>query len=208
MSQNKIVFFLQQSWLLLVSAFIFGLLLAATNAAWNPIIQENKVKKLNQLMSSLVTDANSFELAVEGFEITSEKGKILKTDIYKAIDLNGNKKGFAFTAIGSGFADKIELVIAADSNFEKLLGYNVLSSNETPGFGNKIKEMFYRDQFIGAPVGTLRRVKIGNASIIDDEIVAITGATISSDAVIAIFNLYTTAIKKELLQKGLISDGR
>jgi hypothetical protein len=37
--------------------------------------------------------------------------------------------------------------------------------------------------------------------------VAISGATVSSEAVVKIFNTYTGEIKKQLQQKGLIGNG-
>ena len=136
----KIKFFIQQSWLLLLSSFCFGLMIALANSAWSPIIEQNKTDKLNNLMRGLITDANTFETAIDSLEIPIQKGKTDKTNIYKALDKSGKISGFAFVAEGAGFADKIELVIAVDSKCEKFLGYKTLSSNETPGFGDKIKQ--------------------------------------------------------------------
>ena len=200
---NKIKIFMAQSWLLIVSAFIFGLLIALTNAALAPIIAQNEKDKLNDLMSSLVTEADSFELAVDDANIPASKGKILITDIYRGIDKAGQTTGFAFIAEGPGFADKIKLVIAIDSAAEKLLGYKVLSSNETPGFGDKIKEPFFATQFPASPAAILKLSKQGDAKMIDSQIIAITGATVSSDAVVKIFNTYIEPVKKQIKEKGL-----
>ena len=84
----------------------------------------------------------------------------------------------------------------------------MLSSNETPGFGDQIKLDYYRDQFKDAPATKLELVKTGNAERIDSEIVAITGATISSQAVVDILNNYIGQVKKQLSAKGLIGDGK
>ena len=200
--------FIEQSWLLIVSSFVFGLLLAGANAAWMPRIQQNKIDKLNRLMSGLLSGAEKFEVAVAGMEIDLPKGRTAKTDVYKALSADGKCIGWAFVAEGSGFADKIELVVAVDKSFEKLAGYNVLSSNETPGFGDQIKLDYYRDQFKDAPATKLELVKTGNAERIDSEIVAITGATISSQAVVDILNNYIGQVKKQLSAKGLIGDGK
>ena len=43
----KIKHFIQQSWLLIISSFLFGLLIAIANAAWSPRIEQNKIDKLN-----------------------------------------------------------------------------------------------------------------------------------------------------------------
>lgn len=205
---DKIKHFIEQSWLLIVSAFVFGLLIAVTNAAWKPRIEQNEKDKLNRLMTALITDAGSFEVAIDDANIPAAKGKVLQTDIYKALDTEGETVGFAFIAVGAGFADKIKLVIAVDGTFGKFLGFKVLASNETPGFGSKIKESFYSKQFIHAPASVLELSKSGPAEIIDAEIIAITGATVSSNAVIKIFNAYNDKIKEHLKTRGLITNGK
>ncbi len=203
----KIRHFIEQSWLLIVSSFCFGVLIAITNAAWSPKIVQNEKNQLEELQKSLIA-AKSFEAAIEGMEITDEKGRTIKTDIYKGLDANGTTVGFTFIATGAGFADKIWLVIAVDSKCEKFLGYKVLSSNETPGFGDKIKEDYLGNQFKGTPVGKIELIKTGEAGTIDSEIVAISGATVSSEAVVKIFNAYIDKVTEQLRTKGLIGNGR
>ena len=210
MSKDKNIFllFLEQSWLLLVSSFLFGLMIALANSAWSPQIAANEKAKLDTLMKNLITEANSFDVAIEKLKITNEKGTTTEINVYKALDGSGKTIGFAFVAEGSGFADKIKLVIAADSNCQKLLGYQVLYYNETPGFGSKIKDSFFSSQFVGAPAGSFELTRTGNAEIIDSQIVAISGATISSTAVVDIFNTYMNTVKEKLKEKGLISNGQ
>jgi electron transport complex protein RnfG len=208
MFRKIIVNYIEQSWLLIVCSFAFGLLLALTNSAWSGRIEQNKIDKLNGLMSSLITDANKFEIVLEGAQVGLGKGKIVRTNVYKAVTSDGKNAGFCFNAEGAGFADKIELVVAVDAAFEKIMGYNVLASNETPGFGDRIKGDYYRDQFKGAPVGTLVLSKQGSAEKIDSDIIAISGATVSSTAVVGIFNNYLEQIKNQLVQKGIVNSGR
>jgi len=199
--------FIEQSWLLIVCSFIFGLLLAAANAAWMPRIQQNKIDKLDRLMSGLLGGAEEFDLAVTQLEVSLPKDRTAKSDIYKALSADGKCLGWAFIAEGSGFADKIELVIAVNASFEELAGFDVLASNETPGFGDQIKLDYYRNQFRNAPAMKLELSKTGDDKKIDSEIVAITGATVSSQAVVDILNNYIEQVKGQLLTKGLIGDG-
>jgi electron transport complex protein RnfG len=204
---NKLKYFIQQSWLLLIASFLFGLLIAIADAAWSPKIKKNKTEKLSNLMTTLISDAKSFEIAIKDAQIPSSKGPV-KTDIYKALDQQGKCLGFAFIIVGSGFADKIELVVAVDVNCQKLFGYNVLSSNETPGFGDKIKNAGFGDQFKNAPIEKLSLIKIGDPKKIDNEIVAISGATVTSTAVVNMFNKSVIAVKEQLQKKGfIISNG-
>ncbi len=205
---SKIKFFIEQSWLLLVSSFFFGLLIATANSAWSPRIEQNKKDKLANLMKGLITSASHFEPVIEGIEVAGEKGKKQITTVYKGISDDGTTAGFAFIASGTGFADKIELVIAVDPQCEKFYGYKVLSANETPGFGDKIKNAYFSDQFKDAPVGKFELVKAGDSLKIDDKIVAISGATVTSNAMVNIFNTYIKQIKGQLQQKGLLGNGK
>jgi len=203
----KIKLFIQQSWLLMTSAFCFGLLIAIASAAWSPRIEQNKVEKLNRLMSGLLPDAGTFKLQTE-LEIKSPRGKKVKTRVYKALSDANTPLGWAFAAAGPGFSDQIELVVAVDKKFEHFAGFAVLASNETPGFGDKIKNDYYRNQFRQAPVEELGLIKTGNAKTIDSQIVAITGATVSSESVLKIINNSTLQIKNLMQQKGLLDYGR
>jgi electron transport complex protein RnfG len=203
----RIKHFIQQSWLLIVASFFFGLLIAVTNAALSPRIEQNKINKRNRLVGALLPEAKDFVLDTE-IEIESIRGKKEKVEVYRAMSEAGECVGWSFNAAGSGFADKIELVVAVDKDFEKLAGFDVLSSYETPGFGDQIKYDYYRDQFKGAPAEELKLVTLGEPKNIDAEIVAISGATVSSEAVVEIINSFLTQIKEQMQQKGLIGNDR
>ncbi|MBN1795737.1 MAG: FMN-binding protein [Sedimentisphaerales bacterium] len=191
--------FIEQSWLLIAAAFCFGLLLAMTNAALKDKIEQNQIDALNNMMRGLMSEATNFEKVIDQAEIAG-----YKTDIYKASDNGGQIIGFAFVGTGAGFADKIKLIIAVDGTCDKFLGFDVLSSNETPLFGDRIKEDWFRAQFVGAPAGALELIKSGDTKKIDNKIVAITGATVSSQATVKIFNDHIEELKSILKEKGLI----
>ncbi len=203
----KIKHFIQQSWLLIVASFFFGLLIAVTNAALSPRIVQNKINKRNRLVGALLPEAKNFVLDTE-IEIESIQGKKEKIEVYRAMSEEDECVGWSFNAAGSGFADKIELVVAVDKDFEKLAGFDVLASNETPGFGDQIKYDYYRDQFKGAPAEELKLISSGDPKKIDAEIVAISGATVSSEAVLEIINSFLTQIKEQMQQKGQIGNDR
>ena len=203
----KIKHFVRQSWLLIVASFCFGMLIAAANAAWSPRIEQNEIDKLNRLMSNLLPRAEHFELEAE-IEVESARGKKVKSNVYKALSDEDKCLGWVFNYQGPGFADKIELVVAVDENFQKIAGFDCLSSNETPGFGDRIKQSNWRSQFDGVPAEKLELVKTGEVNKIDSEIVAISGATVSSEAVVEIINNSITRIKDQMQKKGLIGNGK
>ena len=205
---SKIKYFMQQSWLLIVASFCFGLLIAVTNAALSPRIRQNEINKRNRLVSLLLPEAKDFILIEEQIEIQSLQRKKENIEIYRAMSDANECVGWSFEAVGSGFADKIKLVIAVDKDFEKVAGFDVLSSNETPGFGDQIKYDYFRSQFKGAPAEELKLVTVGEPDEIDSQIVAISGATISSEAVIEIVSNSVIQVKEQMHIKGIIGDDK
>src|SRR4030042_7061189 len=144
---------MQQSWLLIVASFCFGLLIAVTSAGLSPRIRQNEINKRNRLVSALLPEAKDFILLDKQIEIQSLRGKPENIEIYRAMSEANECVGWSFEAAGSGFADKIKLGVALDKNLEKIAGFDVLASNENPGFGDQIKNDYYRNQFNGAPAG-------------------------------------------------------
>lgn len=199
---------MQQSWLLIVASFCFGLMIAVTSAGLSPRIRQNEINKRNRLVGMLLPEARSFIALDTKIEIEPLPGKKEKVDVYKAVSDANECVGWSFNAAGAGFAGQIVLVVAVDAAFEKIAGFDVLSSSETPGFGDQIKYDYYRNQFKGAPADQLKLVSIGEPKTIDSQIVGITGATVSSTAVVGILNTFLSGIKAQLKEKGLIGDGK
>ncbi len=200
--------FVKESWLLVAASLVCGLLLAAADAALGPRIEMNKAAKLTNLAVGLLPDARTFAPLSEPVEIKALDGRIESAVVFKAMADN-TVVGWVFKVVGSGFADKVELVAAVDAPFQKIAGYDVLSSSETVNFGDQIKTAYYRDQFAGAPADRLALVGPGAAKPedIDPTIVAISGATISSEAVVQAMNHYLPQFKEQLEKKGLIGNG-
>ncbi|MBP7051387.1 MAG: FMN-binding protein [Phycisphaerae bacterium] len=199
--------FVRESWLLVAASLVCGLLLAAADAALGPRIELNKAAKLTNLAAGLLPETKSF-VPLDPVEIKTLDGKMESAIVFKAL-ADDKVVGWVFKAVGSGFADKIELVAAVDASFQKIAGYDVISSNETVGFGDQIKDTYYRNQFVGAPTERFSLVGSGAAKPeqIDSTIVAISGATISSTAVVQAMNHYVPQFKEQLEKKGLIGNG-
>ncbi|MEN6335863.1 MAG: FMN-binding protein [Phycisphaerales bacterium] len=202
----KLKLFVQESWLLLASSFFFGLLIAVTNAALSGKIEMNKAMKLNELTKTLLPNATAFQPVQAQIEITLPDGTKEPAKIFEAMSADKQRVGWSFMAHGSGFSGPIELVMAADKDFQKIMGYSVLASSETPGFGDQIKNDYFRNQFINAPAGQLTLSKTGNPAAVDNQIVAMTGATVTSTAVVNIVNTFVVQIKDQMTKKGLISN--
>ncbi len=197
--------FIKDSWLVVTAALVFGLLVAGVNGALRDRIDANKVVKRDNSMKRLLGDDCKFEPVVyEKAANASEQDK----EYFKAVKPDGELAGYCFLASGGGFADRIDLLIAVDSTFSHTKGYAVMYSQETPGFGDKIIPVgpgSFSDEFVDnicpAPGSKLKVVKTGNKTDRSDkEVVAITGATISSEAVTRIVNNSVLKMKNIIIK--------
>lgn len=101
---------------------------------------------------------------------------------------NSNSLGYALPYEGNGFQGKIRLMVGIGKDLNTLKGLQVLEQVETPGLGTKVTEQDFTNQFVGLEadpqVDWVKGVEPSNPN----EIQAITGATISSKAVVFIIN--------------------
>ncbi|HTL04882.1 MAG TPA: FMN-binding protein [Gemmatimonadales bacterium] len=106
---------------------------------------------------------------------------------YLGRDGDGKQIGVAITAKEPGFQEELELMIGFDPATGALSGMKVLDQKETPGLGDKIeRDSGFTGQFPGRAT-PLVGVK-GTPGSAPDKVQTITGATISSRAVIRIIN--------------------
>ena len=176
----------------MAAALIFGLLVAMVHGQLKPRIEKNAKDKLERELKKLLTEADTFE------DNTGSQGRVL---YYTGKDCSGTVVGYAIEVVGGGFADKIKLLVTTGAEIKKLGGIAILKCNETPGFGDKIKDLEFKDQYVGCPAVKLMVIKNGDRSLVDDEIVAITGATISSEAVTKIVNKAVLSLRLQIISK-------
>jgi electron transport complex protein RnfG len=102
-------------------------------------------------------------------------------------DAGGRRVGVAVTGEEPGFQELMTLMIGFDPGTGTLLGFKVLDQKQTPGLGDKVeKDSSFGVQFDGKQA-PLRGIK-GRPGQDPSEVQTITGATISSRAVIRIIN--------------------
>ncbi len=97
--------------------------------------------------------------------------------------------GYAIPAAGPGFQDTIRILYGYKPTTKLIVGMEVLESRETPGLGDKIyKDADFQKNFLALEVfPKVIMVKKGRKSA-PNEVDAISGATISSKAIVKIIN--------------------
>jgi len=108
--------------------------------------------------------------------------------VFVGYDELHNPLGFAVMHNRAGFQDQVKVIFGYHPQTGGLMGMKVLESKETPGLGDAIeKNMEFVNQFTKTFL-PLTGVKKGAGKGDPHEIDMITGATISSRAVIRIMN--------------------
>jgi len=128
--------------------------------------------------------------------------------VYLGRDARGAALGYAIPAAGPGFMDTIGLIYGYDPARRRIVGLEVLESRETPGLGDKIvtdaafhsnfERLLVDPRIVPVKRGTRRG---------DNEVDCITGATISSEAVVSILNRSTREWGSRLASRTPPSDG-
>lgn len=188
--------FIHESWLILLMGATFAVLLAGAQTSLSSRIRENQEKALNEAIGAVVSGTATTErMKINGYD----------RDVFKCLDTNGKLVGWAIEAVGNGFADKIRLVVGLSMDTARITGMKVIDNIETPGLGNKIADEgpdTFADQFQGLQATATIAVVKGKPDEAGNEIQAITGATISSNAVTKIINEALGKTRAELVRVG------
>lgn len=142
-----------------------------------PEIQKQKQKLLREGIKTIFSEEESFT-ELEEFKEKKISGSIEILDVYKVKNKDGSE-GYVFHSVFPGYGGKIESLIGYEDDV--CSGIIILEHVETPGLGAKIVTEEFRKQFVNKP--------LSDPFVPKEDVVAITGATVSSRSV-------STAIKR------------
>lgn len=160
-----------------LTGLLSGLSLAFVYRYCENRIKQNEKDQIQQALKQVLPQAATFQPKGEG-----------DNAYYEALDENENLVGYAKPSIGKGYQGKIQVIFGINDSLENLTGLVVFPNDETPGLGARIRDEDFRRQFDDLqPYPSVNYVK-GAEPENPNEIQAITGATISSRAVVSIVN--------------------
>ncbi|WHH59992.1 RnfABCDGE type electron transport complex subunit G [Petroclostridium sp. X23] len=148
-----------------VIALLSGGILAKTYEITAPTMREVALENQKKAIFEVLPEIKDYR------EFNNDQGLL----IYEGLDDSGNVAGLAFVAEGGGFQGVIRMMVGIDLKNKKMTGYKVLEHLETPGLGARITEDGFKKQFSDK--------SLNDAFAIREDIIPITGATISSNAV-------------------------
>ncbi len=170
-----------------------GLLIIVVYGWTQPAIRAHKAEMLRIAIEEVLKAPHRYDtLYLYLGQLTAEPptgvDRRMLEQVYVGYRESGERVGFAVRATEPGFQDLVVLLYGYDPATETLLGMKVLESRETPGLGDKIlKDTHFIAEFAGA-APPLLGVKAGAGEDDPQKVDMITGATISSRAVIRAIN--------------------
>lgn len=171
---------------LMLITLIAGLLLGAVyEITKEPIAKENQRAK-EEAYRAVFSQADSFEaLELDEAQLQKEldgKGFLVTiNEAMRVLDSSGQTAGYVLTVTDhEGYGGDIQFAMGVQKD-GTLNGISFLSISETAGLGMKAKEDAFRKQFEGKKTESIVYTKNGASA--DNEIDALSGATITTSAV-------------------------
>lgn len=150
------------TFVLFIVCVITTALLAIVNYTTKKPIADAEEKAKNESMKKVIANATDFK----------DDGK------YYTATENGKTVGYVFITEESGYGGPVSVMTGISPSGE-ITGVTILSSDETPGLGKKAENADFTDRYNGKK----GKLTVAKGSAGDNEILAITGATITSTAV-------------------------
>ena len=175
---------------LAIAGLISGVAIIGIYEATLPTITENKARELREAVFKVLPGVTDMQpLVYRGGELIVSEPDKDEPVVYGGYDDGGQFVGYAMPGAGPGFQDTIAILYGYKPAEKLVVGMEVLESRETPGLGDKIyKDMDFVDEFYALAIEPeIVAVKKGTKTA-DNHVDAITGATISSKAIVRIIN--------------------
>ena len=185
---------LKDAFILFTITLVAGLCLGFVEKITREPIASAQQEAKNRAYKEVFADADSFEITEELSKALQNKEDILKKEGYSQIKIaegvaamKGEEViGYIFTVTTKeGYGGEITLAVGVDVE-GIFTGYEILSIDETPGLGMKATEDEFKSQFGGKDASGVQWTKTGASK--DNEIDAISGATITTKAVTGAVN--------------------
>lgn len=196
-----------------VVAMLSGLLVVLIYEYTKPIIAENKRLATERAIFKVLPKASSrLTFVVKDGHLEKADDKTTGELVYAGYNTDNQLVGIALNAAAQGYQGIIQLLYGYDHTTSCITGFNVLKSTETPGFGTKITT---DEKFLANFICLDAKVNTEQTSLINViktvrhgtkknnwEIDAISGSTITSNAIGRMFNQSGQALH-HIIEKNL-----
>ena len=158
---------------LFVICAVAALVLGITNNITSPVIEERNIQASNKSRQIVLSDAEEFK-QLEGMNSD------IVVEVYEGLK-GGDVIGYTIKTSPKGYGGAVEVMVGISTD-GKITGVDIGNHSETPGLGSKASDPAFKDQYLDKNVANSLLVVKGSVNN-DNEISAISGATITSNGV-------------------------
>ena len=181
--------------ILFAITLIAGLLLGVVYEVTKEPIALQQTKRKNEACKEVFQDASNFEVLELSMPEIGEKASATINSVSAAVAEDGSTLGYVLDiTTHEGYNGDIQFTMGIRMD-GTVNGISLLSIAETPGLGMKAEEVL-KPQFAEKNVGQFTYTKTG--AMTSDEIDAISGATITTNALVNGVNAGLECFKNEL----------
>lgn len=173
---------------LLIITAIAGALLGGVYKLTEEPIKAQEIKANNEALKQVLSQGENFDKIDFDKEAYESLMEVYQTS---------NNVGYAIKVETKGYGGSIVLVVGIN-NEGQVSGVHMLKHAETPGLGANANNSFFKERFVGRGPESLEVSKTSNDG---NEVQAITGATITSKAIVNGVNDALDFFNKELIGK-------
>lgn len=166
--------------ILLVITSVAGLILGGVNSMTADIIEERAIEESMEAIEAFFPGLEEAGIIEDGDILAYD----LVEEVYEVSE-GGNVIGYTIKTVPNGYDGPIEVLTGINMDGE-ITGIEIISQTETPGLGDRITEEDFKDQFEG------------QSSDSEVEVDVLSGATVSSDAVVNGVNAAANVFEEEL----------
>ena len=163
---------------IIVITVILGLLAVAGGCSQEDSMTKSQLAVLNKITSDAVTNKQVKPVAIK--PELAQKFPAVDKMFKVAAD---EEESYAFVVSPVGYRAPITTMVVIDADKNELIGIKVMQQDETPGWGEWLAETWFTDRFKGKSVNKYLERAILEAKA-DNEIIQITSATVSTQAVL------------------------
>jgi electron transport complex protein RnfG len=164
----------------LVGTILIAVIVWFLGSAWfaQGSMTKQQRKVLDEILVATVTDEQ-----IKAMELSEETARKFPA-VDRMFKVVGDGEGhYVFMVSPVGYLSPINMMVVIDAGKDKVMGIRVMQHDETPGWGEWLMEDWFIDRFPGKSVDKYLQRVILEAEH-DHEIVQITSATISTQAVL------------------------
>lgn len=156
---------------------------AAVVSGVNKLTAEKYQENLNEQKRLAIV-----EIFGDGVTFEELKGNVTDGAVIYEVKLGENLLGYCVEVASAGFGGDINLTVGYNAD-KTVKGVSIVSMSETPGLGSKVNDSAYLSGQYEGKSGQL---------VLGDGVDAVSGATVSSKAVLAGVNLASAALDSAL----------